>query len=248
MRSWDTYDFSSTQGLQDLKKAEKQFFDFAKKLSKADTTTAYQAMGDFMKRASVEESSYLTYYEVALACFLSPYSPAHSEGLGGFIAKQALADGIISGGQIKEAERVVKFSQRNRLGQQASEAALRSLNSALNAALAGTPDTSIYTLLQNSQNGILLLLFDPSCRSCSELMNKVQKDPRAKNLELVAVTKNRNVNMLDALAADYPQWNFYLATSQTADSYDFSRTPLYYIISKEGTVLCEASATLPLKY
>lgn len=189
-----------------MEAAREQFVDYVKIASTVDEATALASLDMLFDKMKEDEVAYYTYTRWMNGIFYHPLSPYRSVA---FYAK--LVDRLSSDGIFLEEE-CIPYRQ---------QLAWLKLN------LAG--DRATLPGVDLDERRTLILVLDLGCPSCREALTALSAAPEWADVRRVAIGCGHGPE------PDIPGWDYYFPEDAAA-VFDPEITPVYFVVSADGTV------------
>lgn len=227
---WEDSDLSPG-GLKDMTAVGRKFSDYMQLLSEADIAVAEKSIQGFIAALESDEVAFCVYAELFMSALYPLDSPYRDSALLKIFCEKVLSSGVDIPPLKEEAGRIYGMSALNNRGSKAQDAEVFVENgggSMLGEIFRQSPLT-------------LMLVADPSCGSCMDMMMRISKDRKVRKkvrdgqLLLLAVFCGENLHG----TVDNPEnmWMFASAGYGFASAYDINLSPGYYLIDSNGTVV-----------
>lgn len=215
-REGDIRDYWNVYGIDytDVEAAQDRFAIFAEKAVAAPQADALDAIDILFDKLKEDEVAYYLYTGWVDGAFYTPLSPCRNAALYAKAVERMTTDGILSPSACAPYIQRSRWIEYNREGAQATIPGF-------------VPDG----------RRMLVLVLDMSCPTCREALTALAAAPEWADILRVAVCCGYGPQ------PDVPGWD-YLFPENAADVFDPQMTPVYFVVSAEGTV--ETSYTLAL--
>lgn len=198
---WKTHSIDYT----DIDAAQEQFADFAELAVAAPEKEAIAALDVLFDQLRKDEVAYYIYADWMAGAFYNLHSPCRNAQLFNRAVERMEKDGVMTVGACEPFIRQRNWIGYNRQGTQAD-----------------VPGVTF-------DRRTLVLVLDLGCSSCREALEKLEADPRWKDLRHVAVGCGYGS------VPDVPGWEYFTPDNAT-EVFDPRLTPVYFVVSPEGIV------------
>ena len=190
----------------DILAAEDQFAIFAEKAVAAPEADALTAMDGLFDHLLRDTVGYYIYSDWMDAAFYNLLSPCRNAPLYSKAVERMVTDGILNASEYGPFLQRRDWIQYNLAGGKAT--------------VPGLSDFDVRTLV---------LVLDKSCPSCREALERMAADPQWDGAAKVAVCLGFGPN------PTVPGWE-YLSPENAMTVFDIHLTPVYFVVSADGTV------------
>ena len=190
----------------DIQAAEDQFALFAEEAVAAPEAEAMASLDVLFNKLKKDEVAYYLYTGWIDGAFYNLLSPCRNAPLYGKAVERMAADGILSGEDCERYRQKSRWIRFNREGDAA---------------------TVPGDILDSRRT--LVLVLDPGCPSCREALTTLAANPAWTEVRRVAVFCG------PATPPDIPGWEYFFP-EEAPDVFDPHLTPVYFVVSAEGTV------------
>ena len=232
---WDHFDFRDTTYINLPEVTEQAAVDYMDLLQRVEQDAAFEALKDFVERASVNRQMMGYMWNLLTHYWHEPNSPMKNEDLFILLCKGMEQNARVEGHLRDRAAYLRKMAEKNRIGQPATD--------------------FVYTLASGKQARMsalnaeytLMFFYDPDCETCTEVKRMMRQSIRLKDMvaggrvKVLTIYPDEDItlwrNRLSELDTNWINGYDKGQVLTLEERYDLSSMPSFYLLDKDKKVL-----------
>ena len=230
---WEGHDFSSLEGFDNIKDAEKKFHGYIDLLSQVPQEIAIEDMKSFLDSAKRNEVGYMVWAGWFASAFRAMDSPYKSDELFKEWFAKVDEDRVIDEYMLEELRKIREVMDMNLPGSNPED---------LNLTNYGGEEFTLSDILDGKT---LVLFVDANCPSCLESLQENLKEYGKKKIKLVAMLVNGGRYHVENITSKLPEeilskWNLVWCEDrelERGEKYDLSQVTFRMLVDEKGKII-----------